>query len=97
VQFAIARADVTLSAAVIEDVPIAAGQAFDRLIHVVNGLSFGSALYLALAREHGKMRTGTAREKVRPAAVAGQFYPVVAPDASERERLTVKAEYSKFL
>lgn len=60
----------------IEDVPVAAGQAFDRLIHIVAGLSLGSALYLALAREHGKMRTGTTREKVRPAAVAGQFYPV---------------------
>ena len=31
---------------------------------------------MALAREHGKMRTGTTREKVRPAAVAGQFYPL---------------------
>jgi AmmeMemoRadiSam system protein B len=41
----------------------------------------GCVLYLALGRENRKIRRGTANEKVRPAAVAGTFYPGQVPMA----------------
>ena len=43
-QFAIARADVALDAAILQPVPIAPGCTADGLIHVARGLSFENVL-----------------------------------------------------
>ena len=50
-QLAVARADIALDAAVVQDVPIAPRFALDGLIYVALGLSFRDAFKMVIRRE----------------------------------------------
>ena len=77
-QFAIARADVALDAAILQPVPVAAGHALDdRLIHDQAKPSFRAVLYsISGKRTAARQRWNRIRsaQSVRPPAAAGLFY-----------------------
>ena len=75
VQLAIARADVALDAAILQDVPIAPRFALDGLIHVALGLSFRNMSEMVIRRKPRQDASGLTRCRTRPPAVAGLFYP----------------------